>query len=161
MATHISKNAKESPEPTKGDVKGTFILTSSLIAVLHIASSYYLAISVWYFRKCPQVVARNSSAERTWPVFCGGYELQPLVRWHGHHAQLHLQGWLVSSCQDVPFLLNVKVNTLFISLPGDVIHRSRFLHSDTYQSNMAANRIVVSEMGTMAYPDPSKNLIVK
>lgn len=26
---------------------------------------------------------------------------------------------------------------------------------------MAANRIVVSEMGTMAYPDPSKNFIVK
>ena len=40
-------------------------------------------------------------------------------------------------------------------------HRSRFLRSDTYNSNMAANRIVVSEMGTMAYPDPSKNFIVK
>lgn len=26
---------------------------------------------------------------------------------------------------------------------------------------MAANRIVVSEMGTMAYPDPSKNFIFK
>ncbi|KAM9713130.1 beta,beta-carotene 15,15'-dioxygenase-like [Menidia menidia] len=44
---------------------------------------------------------------------------------------------------------------------GEVIHRSRFLQSDTYKSNMAANRIVVSEMGTMAYPDPSKNFIVK
>lgn len=40
-------------------------------------------------------------------------------------------------------------------------HRSRFLRSDTYEANMAANRIVVSEMGTMAYPDPSKNFIVK
>ncbi len=40
-------------------------------------------------------------------------------------------------------------------------HRSRFLRSDTYKANMAANRIVVSEMGTMAYPDPSKNFIVK
>ncbi|KAI3355159.1 hypothetical protein L3Q82_018026, partial [Scortum barcoo] len=44
---------------------------------------------------------------------------------------------------------------------GEVIHRSRFLRSDTYKSNMAAKRIVVSEMGTMAYPDPSKNFIVK
>ncbi|XP_051266943.1 beta,beta-carotene 15,15'-dioxygenase [Dicentrarchus labrax] len=44
---------------------------------------------------------------------------------------------------------------------GEVTHRSRFLRSDTYKANMAANRIVVSEMGTMAYPDPSKNFIVK
>lgn len=42
-----------------------------------------------------------------------------------------------------------------------MFHRSRFLKSDTYNANMAANRIVVSEMGTMAYPDPSKNFIFK
>ncbi|RVE58925.1 hypothetical protein OJAV_G00199080 [Oryzias javanicus] len=42
-----------------------------------------------------------------------------------------------------------------------VTHRSRFLRSDTYNSNMASNRIVVSEMGTMAYPDPSKNFLFK
>lgn len=41
------------------------------------------------------------------------------------------------------------------------MHRSRFLRGDTFKANMSANRIVVSEMGTMAYPDPSKNLIVK
>uniref|UniRef100_A0A3Q3NIU8 Beta-carotene oxygenase 1 n=1 Tax=Mastacembelus armatus TaxID=205130 RepID=A0A3Q3NIU8_9TELE len=41
---------------------------------------------------------------------------------------------------------------------GEMIHRSRFLRSDTYKANMAANRIVVSEMGTMAYPDPSKTI---
>lgn len=46
-------------------------------------------------------------------------------------------------------------------LSGEVTYRSRFLESDTYKANMAANRIVVSEMGTMAYPDPSKNFIVK
>ncbi|XP_056155505.1 beta,beta-carotene 15,15'-dioxygenase [Lampris incognitus] len=44
---------------------------------------------------------------------------------------------------------------------GEVIYRSRYLRSDTYKSNMEAKRIVVSEMGTMAYPDPRKNLIVK
>uniref|UniRef100_A0A665V2M5 Beta,beta-carotene 15,15'-dioxygenase-like n=1 Tax=Echeneis naucrates TaxID=173247 RepID=A0A665V2M5_ECHNA len=44
---------------------------------------------------------------------------------------------------------------------GEMTHRSRFLRSDTYTANMDANRIVVSEMGTMAYPDPSKNFIVK
>uniref|UniRef100_A0A672IM17 Beta-carotene oxygenase 1 n=1 Tax=Salarias fasciatus TaxID=181472 RepID=A0A672IM17_SALFA len=44
---------------------------------------------------------------------------------------------------------------------GEVIHRSKFLKGDTYQANMAAKRIVISEMGTMAYPDPSKNLIFK
>ncbi|XP_061614847.1 beta,beta-carotene 15,15'-dioxygenase [Phyllopteryx taeniolatus] len=49
----------------------------------------------------------------------------------------------------------------FSFMDGEVIHRSRFLKSDTYKANMESNRIVVSEMGTMAYPDPSKNLIVK
>ncbi|CAN9506137.1 unnamed protein product [Ophioblennius macclurei] len=44
---------------------------------------------------------------------------------------------------------------------GEVTHRSRFLRSDTYEANMAAKRIVISEMGTMAYPDPSKNFIFK
>ncbi|XP_071402888.1 beta,beta-carotene 15,15'-dioxygenase [Centroberyx affinis] len=44
---------------------------------------------------------------------------------------------------------------------GEVTYRSRYLRGDTYQANMAAKRIVVSEMGTMAYPDPSKNFIVK
>ncbi|XP_062297682.1 beta,beta-carotene 15,15'-dioxygenase isoform X2 [Scomber scombrus] len=44
---------------------------------------------------------------------------------------------------------------------GEVIYRSRYLRSDSYKANMAANRIVVSEMGTMAYPDPSKNFIFK
>lgn len=51
--------------------------------------------------------------------------------------------------------------TSFTFKDGEVTHRSRFLRSDTYQANMAANRIVVSEMGTMAYPDPSKNFIFK
>uniref|UniRef100_A0A8C4Z3V1 Uncharacterized protein n=1 Tax=Gadus morhua TaxID=8049 RepID=A0A8C4Z3V1_GADMO len=44
---------------------------------------------------------------------------------------------------------------------GQVIYRSRYLQGDTYNANMAAKRIVVSEMGTMAYPDPNKNFIVK
>ncbi|KAG9267116.1 beta,beta-carotene 15,15'-dioxygenase-like [Astyanax mexicanus] len=44
---------------------------------------------------------------------------------------------------------------------GEVTYRSRFLRGDTYNSNMQANRIVVSEMGTMAYPDPSKNIFSK
>ncbi|KAJ8417698.1 hypothetical protein AAFF_G00225410 [Aldrovandia affinis] len=44
---------------------------------------------------------------------------------------------------------------------GDVTYRSRYLRGDTYKSNMEAKRIVVSEMGTMAYPDPSKNIFTK
>lgn len=53
------------------------------------------------------------------------------------------------------------VMVFIIVITGEVSHKSRFLRSDTYKANMAANRIVVSEMGTMAYPDPSKNFIVK
>lgn len=50
---------------------------------------------------------------------------------------------------------------MIIYVPGEVFHKSRFLKSDTYNANMAANRIVVSEMGTMAYPDPSKSFVSK
>ncbi|CAB1339442.1 unnamed protein product [Coregonus sp. 'balchen'] len=42
---------------------------------------------------------------------------------------------------------------------GEVIYRSRYLRGDTYKDNMAAQRIVVSEMGTMAHPGPGKNVL--
>lgn len=41
---------------------------------------------------------------------------------------------------------------------GDVYYRSKFLKSDTFKRNTGANRIVVSEFGTMVYPDPCKNI---
>ncbi|XP_020848373.1 beta,beta-carotene 15,15'-dioxygenase [Phascolarctos cinereus] len=44
---------------------------------------------------------------------------------------------------------------------GEVHYRSKYLRSDTYNSNIEANRIVVSEFGTMAYPDPCKNIFSK
>ncbi|KAG2469704.1 BCDO1 dioxygenase, partial [Polypterus senegalus] len=44
---------------------------------------------------------------------------------------------------------------------GEVYYRSKYLQGDTYKCNMEANRIVVSEMGTMAYPDPCKNIFSK
>ncbi|XP_060027971.1 beta,beta-carotene 15,15'-dioxygenase [Erinaceus europaeus] len=44
---------------------------------------------------------------------------------------------------------------------GEVYYRSKYLRSDTYNSNIEANRIVVSEFGTMAYPDPCKNIFSK
>lgn len=43
-------------------------------------------------------------------------------------------------------------------LLGEVTYRSKFLKSDTYRKNTKANRIVVSEFGTMIYPDPCKNI---
>ncbi|KFP90818.1 PREDICTED: beta,beta-carotene 15,15'-monooxygenase [Apaloderma vittatum] len=44
---------------------------------------------------------------------------------------------------------------------GEVYYRSKYLRSDTYNHNIEANRIVVSEFGTMAYPDPCKNIFAK
>ncbi|XP_069377639.1 beta,beta-carotene 15,15'-dioxygenase [Paralichthys olivaceus] len=41
---------------------------------------------------------------------------------------------------------------------GEVTYRSKFLKSDTYKRNIKADRIVVSEFGTMIYPDPCKNI---
>ncbi|XP_041851016.1 beta-carotene oxygenase 2b [Melanotaenia boesemani] len=40
---------------------------------------------------------------------------------------------------------------------GKVTYKSRFLSSDSYQSNKEQNRIVVSEFGTITMPDPCKN----
>lgn len=41
---------------------------------------------------------------------------------------------------------------------GSVTYQSRFLQSDAYKKNSRANRIIVSEFGTAAYPDPCKNI---
>ncbi|XP_062327986.1 beta,beta-carotene 15,15'-dioxygenase [Osmerus eperlanus] len=41
---------------------------------------------------------------------------------------------------------------------GEVYYRSKFLNSETYKKNTGANRIIVSEFGTMIYPDPCKNI---
>ncbi|XP_029023314.1 beta,beta-carotene 15,15'-dioxygenase isoform X2 [Betta splendens] len=41
---------------------------------------------------------------------------------------------------------------------GEVTYRSKFLKSDTYKRNIEANKIVVSEFGTMIYPDPCQNI---
>ncbi|XP_015784651.1 beta,beta-carotene 9',10'-oxygenase-like [Tetranychus urticae] len=42
---------------------------------------------------------------------------------------------------------------------GSVTYRNRFLRSQAYKRNMKANRIVVSDFGTRAYPDPCKSLL--
>ncbi|XP_067132108.1 carotenoid-cleaving dioxygenase, mitochondrial-like [Centruroides vittatus] len=46
----------------------------------------------------------------------------------------------------------------FNIVDGSVTYQNRFLHSDSYKKNMAAQRIVVSEFGTTAFPDPCKTL---
>uniref|UniRef100_A0A7N6B6D6 Carotenoid-cleaving dioxygenase, mitochondrial n=1 Tax=Anabas testudineus TaxID=64144 RepID=A0A7N6B6D6_ANATE len=40
---------------------------------------------------------------------------------------------------------------------GQVTYLSRFLHSDAYKKNSERNRIVMSEFGTLAMPDPCKS----
>uniref|UniRef100_H3C2K9 Beta-carotene oxygenase 2b n=1 Tax=Tetraodon nigroviridis TaxID=99883 RepID=H3C2K9_TETNG len=40
---------------------------------------------------------------------------------------------------------------------GQVTYKSRFLASDSYQSNTENNRITVSEFGTVTLPDPCRN----
>ncbi|XP_075460119.1 carotenoid-cleaving dioxygenase, mitochondrial-like isoform X2 [Ascaphus truei] len=41
---------------------------------------------------------------------------------------------------------------------GSVTYMSKFLESDCYKTNKSQNRIVVSEFGTLAMPDPCKSL---
>lgn len=40
---------------------------------------------------------------------------------------------------------------------GQVTYMSRFLQSDAYKKNSERDRIVMSEFGTLAMPDPCKN----
>ncbi|XP_043996563.1 beta,beta-carotene 9',10'-oxygenase [Gambusia affinis] len=40
---------------------------------------------------------------------------------------------------------------------GQVTYKSRFLQSDTYKKNSERDRIMMSEFGTLAMPDPCKN----
>ncbi|XP_053181819.1 beta-carotene 15, 15-dioxygenase 2, like [Scomber japonicus] len=44
---------------------------------------------------------------------------------------------------------------------GEVTYSSRFLRSDSYVQNSEKNRIVVSEFGTLAMPDPCKNIFAR
>ncbi|XP_068077429.2 beta-carotene 15, 15-dioxygenase 2, like isoform X1 [Danio rerio] len=44
---------------------------------------------------------------------------------------------------------------------GQVTYSSRFLQSDSYVQNSEKNRIVVSEFGTLATPDPCKNIFAR
>ncbi|KAL7836289.1 hypothetical protein AOLI_G00275730 [Acnodon oligacanthus] len=44
---------------------------------------------------------------------------------------------------------------------GQVTYSSRFLRSDSYVQNLEKNRIVVSEFGTLAMPDPCKNIFAQ
>ncbi|XP_039649647.1 beta,beta-carotene 15,15'-dioxygenase-like [Perca fluviatilis] len=41
---------------------------------------------------------------------------------------------------------------------GEVTYRSRFLRSETFKRNMKAERIVVTEFGTLVYPDPCSSI---
>ncbi|XP_072467195.1 carotenoid-cleaving dioxygenase, mitochondrial [Notamacropus eugenii] len=42
---------------------------------------------------------------------------------------------------------------------GTVTYKSKFLQSDTYKTNSVNNRIMVSEFGTLALPDPCKSVL--
>lgn len=44
---------------------------------------------------------------------------------------------------------------------GHVTYQTRFLQTDTYKKNQAANRIVVTEFGTSAVPDPCHSIFDK
>lgn len=44
---------------------------------------------------------------------------------------------------------------------GEATYTSRILQSDSYQKNATANRIVVDEFGTRAYPDPCRTILQK
>ena len=49
--------------------------------------------------------------------------------------------------------------TLFQINSGKAYYRSRVLNSRTYQKNKAAKRVAVTEVGTVAAPDPCMTIM--
>ncbi|XP_077580698.1 beta,beta-carotene 15,15'-dioxygenase [Stigmatopora nigra] len=97
-----------------------------------------------------------------------GKETPEPVKAHVHgHLPTWLQGTLM---RNGPALFSVgesEYNHWFDGMSlihsftfkdGNVFYRSKFLKSQTYKKNMKEGRIVVSEFGTMVYPDPCKNI---
>uniref|UniRef100_A0A3P9QG63 Beta-carotene oxygenase 1, like n=1 Tax=Poecilia reticulata TaxID=8081 RepID=A0A3P9QG63_POERE len=81
-----------------------------------------------------------------------------------------LQGTLVRNGPGLFSVGNSEYNHWFDGLSlihsftfhnGEVTYRSKYLKSETYKSNTKADRIVVSEFGTMVYPDPCKNIFAR
>lgn len=81
-----------------------------------------------------------------------------------------LQGLLIRNGPGMHIIGNSTYNHWFDGMAllhsfhfknGEVFYRSKYLRSDTYITNMQEKRIVVSEFGTMAYPDPCKNIFSK
>ncbi|KAG7269696.1 hypothetical protein CRUP_021435 [Coryphaenoides rupestris] len=60
---------------------------------------------------------------------------------------------LVCSVEETP----EPIPTTFKIERGEVTYRNRFLRSETYRKNSERDRIMVSEFGTVAMPDPCKN----
>uniref|UniRef100_A0A8C4YCM4 Beta-carotene oxygenase 1 n=1 Tax=Gopherus evgoodei TaxID=1825980 RepID=A0A8C4YCM4_9SAUR len=92
----------------------------------------------------------------------------------GHNTPVELPSWLqgillrngpgmhtVGETQYNHWFDGLALMHSFTFKNGEVYYRSKYLRSDTYNCNIEANRIVVSEFGTMAYPDPCKNLFAK
>ncbi|RMC09252.1 hypothetical protein DUI87_14260 [Hirundo rustica rustica] len=86
------------------------------------------------------------------------------------HLPTWLQGILLRNGPGMHTIGDSKYNHWFDGMAllhsftfknGEVYYRSKYLRSDTYNCNIEANRIVVSEFGTMAYPDPCKNIFAK
>lgn len=88
----------------------------------------------------------------------------------GHQWETSFCGWAVGVQLMVTYNKEINYNetrkevlqliSWYLCL-GGVTYRSRYLRGDTYKANMEAKRIVISEMGTMAYPDPRKNIFSK
>lgn len=74
-------------------------------------------------------------------------------RHHEAHSALHLFLYRFNHWVDGMALLHqFKISN------GQVTYKSRFLSSDSYQTNKEHNRIAISEFGTVTMPDPCKNV---
>ncbi|XP_039751463.1 carotenoid isomerooxygenase [Pararge aegeria] len=64
----------------------------------------------------------------------------------------------IGDCQYKHVFDGLAIIHRFAVKDGRATYQCKFLHSDVYKKNTAANRIVVTEFGTMAVPDPCRTI---
>ncbi|CAL4187981.1 unnamed protein product [Meganyctiphanes norvegica] len=101
--------------------------------------------------------------ESSWTKECQEETLEPVSGTVEGHIPDWIKGRLTKVGPGVHHFGNYKYLHLFDGqallhqvtlLNGTATYHSRFLESDTYKANKAANRITVTEFGTAAFPDP-------
>lgn len=102
-----------------------------------------------------------------WLRSCEQEIIDPLIGTKSGEIPEWINGSLLRNGPGSIQLGDIRFNHLFDSAAllhrfnienGSVTYQSRFLQSNAYKQNLAANRITLSEFGTVSAPDPCQSI---